>query len=137
MSHVSPQTHREVDEVVSEIIRDCYQQAEDLLRGYMPQLHLMKDALMEYETIGEVQIDEIMAGQSASPPKDWEEEKARREQDMRVAADRQKVEDDQMNEAAKHLAESQPQQNELPAVVAADDNDQSNQDDQQEPDGRH
>ncbi len=95
MSQVSPQTHREVDEVVAEIINECYDGAVEILKNHMQQLHLMRDALMEYETIGEAQIDEIMAGKPASPPKDWQEEKARREQEWqeqeskRLAAEQQ------------------------------------------------
>ena len=34
-------------------------------------LELMKDALMEYETIDADQIDDIMLGKKPGPPRDW------------------------------------------------------------------
>ena len=34
-------------------------------------LELMKDALIEYETIDSVQIDDIMEGKKPRPPSDW------------------------------------------------------------------
>jgi cell division protease FtsH len=33
----------------------------------------MADALMKYETIGEEQLKDIMAGNEPKPPKDWDE----------------------------------------------------------------
>ncbi len=33
----------------------------------------MKDALLEYETIDKVQIDEIMAGRKPKPPESWDD----------------------------------------------------------------
>ena len=33
----------------------------------------MKDALLDYETIDKVQIDEIMAGRKPSPPESWDD----------------------------------------------------------------
>ena len=52
------------------IIDECYSKAKDLLTSHRDKLELMKDALMEYETIDAEQIDDIMAGKSPRPPAD-------------------------------------------------------------------
>ncbi|WP_119393560.1 ATP-dependent zinc metalloprotease FtsH [Salinibius halmophilus] len=80
MAHISQQTAREIDETVREIIDQAYDVAKKILEDHRLQLDLMKDALMEYETIGGDQIDDIMEGKQARPPKDWEETKAKKEQ---------------------------------------------------------
>ena len=37
----------------------------------MDKLHVMAEALMEYETIDASQIDQIMAGRKPGPPDGW------------------------------------------------------------------
>ena len=39
----------------------------------MDKLHVMAKALVKYETIGEVQIRDIMEGREPQPPEDWDE----------------------------------------------------------------
>ena len=53
------------------IIDECYEKAATLLNDNRDKLELMKDALMEYETIDAGQIDDIMAGNKPRPPADW------------------------------------------------------------------
>ncbi|MDY6993141.1 MAG: ATP-dependent metalloprotease, partial [Pseudomonadota bacterium] len=36
-------------------------------------LHVMAKALIKYETLDSEQIDDIMAGKTPKPPKDWED----------------------------------------------------------------
>jgi len=37
----------------------------------------MAETLLKYETIESAQIDDLMAGRTPSPPKDWSEEEKR------------------------------------------------------------
>jgi len=66
-------TAREVDEQVKKIVDQAYSHATELLETHREQLILMKDALMEYETIDASQIDDIMEGRKPRKPAAWEE----------------------------------------------------------------
>jgi cell division protease FtsH len=71
--------HKEISEVTSSIIdqevRDIvdrnYQRAEKILKQYLPQLHLMAEALIKYETISMDQIEDVMAGRTVREPSGW------------------------------------------------------------------
>ena len=67
----SSETASKIDLEVRRIIDDCYAKAATLLKDNRDKLELMKDALMEYETIDAGQIDDIMAGHKPRPPADW------------------------------------------------------------------
>jgi cell division protease FtsH len=58
----SPETARIIDEEIREIVDTCYSTAKKLLEDNIDKLHLMVEALMEFETITGEQIDDIMAG---------------------------------------------------------------------------
>jgi len=60
-----------IDVEVRKIIDECYGRAEKILEDHRDQLELMKDALMEYETIDADMIDDIMKGEKPRPPADW------------------------------------------------------------------
>lgn len=60
-----------IDVEVRRIIDECYVRATKILEDHRPQLDLMKDALMEYETIDADMIDDIMKGEKPRPPADW------------------------------------------------------------------
>ncbi|PCI81197.1 MAG: ATP-dependent metalloprotease [SAR86 cluster bacterium] len=60
-----------IDAEVRKIIDECYGRAEKILEDHREQLDLMKDALMEYETIDADMIDDIMKGEKPRPPADW------------------------------------------------------------------
>jgi cell division protease FtsH len=68
---MSDETAKLIDEEVRSIIDSSYATAEKLLNENVDKLHMMADALMLYETIDAGQIDEIMAGQKPSEPRDW------------------------------------------------------------------
>ena len=68
---VSNETAMKIDAEVRSIIDSCYVTAENILEENRTKLEVMKDALLEYETIDKVQIDEIMAGRKPSPPESW------------------------------------------------------------------
>jgi cell division protease FtsH len=67
---VSDDTARLIDEEVRRIIDQCYARASTILKENEAKLHLMADALMEYETLNAAQIDDIMAGAKPRAPTD-------------------------------------------------------------------
>ena len=78
---VSNQTAMEIDAEVRSIIDSCYKTAEGILDANRGKLDAMKDALLEYETIDKSQIDEIMAGQTPSPPESWDDKDSKDSKD--------------------------------------------------------
>lgn len=67
---VSDETAKNIDGEVRTIIDDCYKHAEQILRDNLDTLHLMADALMQFETIDSEQIDSIMDGRMPDPPEE-------------------------------------------------------------------
>ncbi len=67
----SGETAIAIDGEVRKIIDECYGRAKKILEDHRPQLDMMKDALMEYETIDADMIDDIMKGEKPRPPADW------------------------------------------------------------------
>jgi cell division protease FtsH len=67
----SGETTRIIDEEIKRIIDDCYGRAKRILEENRDKLELMKDALLEYETIDAEQINDIMSGIKPRPPADW------------------------------------------------------------------
>ena len=70
--NVSDETTRKIDEVVRGILDNAYGTTKTLLTDNMDKLHLMAEALLQYETIDAHQIDEIMEGRRPGPPADWD-----------------------------------------------------------------
>jgi cell division protease FtsH len=75
---VSNETARRIDEVVRSILDQAHERARKILSDNLDKLHLMAEALLQYETIDSDQIDQIMAGKRPDPPKGWTEPRARR-----------------------------------------------------------
>ncbi|AKC60275.1 ATP-dependent zinc metalloprotease FtsH [Blochmannia endosymbiont of Camponotus (Colobopsis) obliquus] len=73
VKHVSDETARLIDQEVKYLIERNYLRARELLVKHMDILHAMKDALMKYETIGALQIDDLMNRRSVRPPAGWED----------------------------------------------------------------
>jgi len=69
--NVSDDTAHTIDEEIRSFIDRNYERASRILDENMDKLHMMADALMKYETIDSEQIDDIMAGKTPRPPKDW------------------------------------------------------------------
>ncbi|MDO9319171.1 MAG: ATP-dependent zinc metalloprotease FtsH [Gammaproteobacteria bacterium] len=67
----SGETAKVIDEEIRRIIDECYSRAKRILEEHRVQLDLMKDALLEYETIDADQIADIMEGRKPRPPADW------------------------------------------------------------------
>jgi cell division protease FtsH len=71
---LSDETERAIDSEIRAVIDCNYQRAVDILENNRDILEAMKDALMKYETIGAIQIDDLMARRAVRPPVGWEEE---------------------------------------------------------------
>ena len=69
--NVSNETARRIDEVVRDILDHAYAHTKQLLTDNIDKLHVMADALLQYETIDAYQIDDIMNGRVPGPPADW------------------------------------------------------------------
>ncbi len=72
-SNYSSATSKLIDEETRRIIDECYSKAEQILTENRDILETMKDALMEYETIDNEQVDDLMARRTVRPPRDWHE----------------------------------------------------------------
>ncbi|MCP3869900.1 MAG: ATP-dependent zinc metalloprotease FtsH [Gammaproteobacteria bacterium] len=69
--NVSDETAHTIDEEIRYFIECNYDRAKSILVDNTDKLHVMAEALMKYETIDSDQIDDIMAGKTPRPPKDW------------------------------------------------------------------
>ncbi len=68
---ISNETASKIDEVVRSILDRAFARTRELLTANLDKLHVMADALLQYETIDASQIDDIMAGRIPGPPADW------------------------------------------------------------------
>ncbi|MGN6236626.1 ATP-dependent zinc metalloprotease FtsH [Dyella sp.] len=68
---ISNETASKIDAVVRGILDRAYARSKQLLTDNIDKLHVMAEALLQYETIDAHQIDEIMAGRVPGPPADW------------------------------------------------------------------
>jgi cell division protease FtsH len=68
---MSDQTALVIDEEIRNLIDRNYSRAEQILRGDLPTLHAMADALIRFETLDFDQLKDLMAGRPARLPKDW------------------------------------------------------------------
>jgi cell division protease FtsH len=68
---VSDETAKTIDEEIRKIIDESYARAETILKDNIEKLHLMADALIQYETIDSDQITDIMEGKTPRPPSGW------------------------------------------------------------------
>jgi cell division protease FtsH len=70
-THMSEDTMRKVDAEVRRIIDEQYGLARKLIEEHSDKMHAMAKALLEWETIELEQLNDIMAGRTPRPPKDW------------------------------------------------------------------
>lgn len=70
--HMSNETARIIDQEVKSLIERNYLFARNLLSENIDILHSMKDALMKYETIDALQINDLMNRNTIKPPIGWE-----------------------------------------------------------------
>ena len=74
---MSEQTMQAVDREIRRILDEQYAVARKLIEDNQEKMHAMAKALLEYETIGVEQIDDIMNGVTPRPPTDWTAASAR------------------------------------------------------------
>ncbi|MCC7198953.1 MAG: ATP-dependent zinc metalloprotease FtsH, partial [Gammaproteobacteria bacterium] len=70
---VSDVTAHVIDEEIRHLIDSNFRRAKDILATHLTELHAMADALIRYETIGDDQLKDIMAGRAPRPPAGWED----------------------------------------------------------------
>lgn len=76
--NVSDETTHLIDDEIRRFIDRNYERARTLLTENVDKLHAMAAALIKFETIDADQIDDIMAGRTPRPPKDWNDEEPTR-----------------------------------------------------------
>ncbi len=69
----SNDTAQLIDEENRAIIDRNYKLADSLLKDNIAKLHLMAEALIQYETIDATQIDDIMEGRPIRAPQGWDD----------------------------------------------------------------
>jgi cell division protease FtsH len=69
-SKISARTARSIDQEIRAIIDRNYQRSKAILLSEMDKLHAMAEALLQYETINLIQINDIMAGRPVLAPED-------------------------------------------------------------------
>ena len=62
-----------IDKEISILLTEAYDTSRNILKKNMSKLKVMSKSLIDYETIGEKQIKEIMAGKKPSVPDEWQE----------------------------------------------------------------
>jgi len=67
--HVSDETARKIDDEIRHIVEIAHKTAT----ANREKLEIMTDALIKYETIDAVMIDQIMEGKVPDPPEDWDD----------------------------------------------------------------
>jgi cell division protease FtsH len=72
---ISEATSSIVDAEVRDIIGRNYQRAEKILKENIEKLHAMAEALIKYETINQLQIQDVMTGLPAREPAGWNNHK--------------------------------------------------------------
>jgi hypothetical protein len=70
-TNMSEATMQKVDAEVRSIIDRQYALARQLIEDNQDKMHAMASALLEWETIDSDQLNDIMAGRTPSPHKDW------------------------------------------------------------------
>jgi cell division protease FtsH len=70
-TNISEATMLKVDQEIRRILDEQYAETERILRENADKVEAMTNALMEWETIGREQVEDIMDGKPPRPPKDW------------------------------------------------------------------
>ena len=70
-TNMSEETMQRVDAEVRRIIDEQYAVARKLIEENKDKMHVMANALLEWETIDTDQVKDIMEGKPPRPPKDW------------------------------------------------------------------
>ncbi|GGP80412.1 ATP-dependent zinc metalloprotease FtsH [Shewanella ulleungensis] len=88
-----------IDSEIKMFIDKNYQRAQTMLTDNMDILHAMKDALMKYETIDSLQIDDLMNRREVRMPAEWQKDES--SDDKGGGNSAPKVEEEKSEEAPK------------------------------------
>ncbi|GGQ27600.1 ATP-dependent zinc metalloprotease FtsH [Shewanella litoralis] len=88
-----------IDSEIKMFIDKNYQRAQTMLTENMDILHAMKDALMKYETIDSLQIDDLMNRREVRMPAEWQKDES--SDDKGGGNSAPKVEEEKSEEAPK------------------------------------
>ena len=69
---ISEATQQKIDEEVRRMLEEQYDIARELIEANQEKMHAMVDALMKWETIDRDQLQDILAGESPRPPKNYQ-----------------------------------------------------------------
>lgn len=95
---ISEATSSIVDAEVRDLIERTYKRAEKILKDNIDKLHMMAEMLVKFETIGQDQIQDIMAGREVREPANWRtnkdaaDAKAKEQTDEVIAPERKQEE---------------------------------------------
>ena len=67
-------TAQKIDNEIRKIIDTCFEKAKKILTDKIDTLKRMSEALIQYETIDNEQLQDLMEGKPARPPADWPED---------------------------------------------------------------
>ena len=70
-TNVSEATMQKVDQEIRRIIDEQYKLARKLIEEHSDKMHTIAKALLDWETIDGEQLEDIMAGRTPRPPKDY------------------------------------------------------------------
>ncbi len=70
---VAEETSHTIDEEIRSIIDKNYERAEKILKENTDILHAMAEALMKFETIDKMQIDDLMSRKPVREPQGWDD----------------------------------------------------------------
>ncbi|PKH98753.1 ATP-dependent zinc metalloprotease FtsH [Shewanella sp. 11B5] len=81
-----------IDSEIKMFIDKNYQRAQNMLTENMDILHAMKDALMKYETIDSLQIDDLMHRREVRMPAEWQKDESSDDKDNGNSTPKSEVE---------------------------------------------
>ena len=95
----SPQSAATIDLEIENILDKCYKSATKILQDNRDILETMKDALIEYETIDQQQVLNLMQRKPAGIPADWKDEFNSDNSDDDDNSDREKTSPEELKPA--------------------------------------
>lgn len=121
--HISESTMEKVDAEVRRIIDEQYAIARKLIESHQEEMHKMAHALLEWETIGAEQIDDIMNGKDPRPPKQLSKVRRKNEEAAQPAEGEQTAQAapaEKKTEQAPQTESPEPEANAKPAEAPSE-----------------
>ncbi|MBK2085106.1 MULTISPECIES: ATP-dependent zinc metalloprotease FtsH [Francisella] len=95
---LSDNTLQEVDKEVRKLIDSSYARAKKVLEENVDILHSMSEALMKYETIDAMQVDDLMERREVREPGDYGDSYKPKEEGVVVAPEIEEIKNDENNQ---------------------------------------